>query len=306
MLGALCRSGGRRRQGSSAFTAVELLIVMLVIGVLIVLTIGMVRAATDHARRTACAGNLAQLAKVLRIYAIDHSGRYPETGAASGLGGCVPLGNEFPDTWDSPGTGLWPQEKTTGNAGNLYLLIRLGLAAPRDFVCPASGDREAFGPASAGRFSFLAYRPGSSMMTAEQQAFLQTNSTRHCSYSYQNSLGHSEIPYHLACSEAAGVHADLSPPDMVILADHNPYTQMRGEGREVLDPQQFPDANSLNHGGEGQNVLYLSGTVVWQTTPFCGPRLDDGTHDNIYLPAAGDVTDPANVPRHARDSYLVP
>lgn len=188
----------------------------------------------------------------------------------------------------------------------MYLLIRQGLAAPSDFICPASGDRPALGLPSPYRFSFFSFRPNSSTMTAEQQQFLQLNATRHCSYSYQNMLGHHGISPQIADPDAGILHRDNSPYDLAIMADHNPYTQMRGEGRAVLCPSKHPQANSLNHGGEGQNVLYLGGNVLWHDTPLCGARLDDGTHDNIYLPAAGGVDDPENVPRHIRDSYLVP
>ncbi|MDP6381251.1 MAG: hypothetical protein QF662_07905, partial [Phycisphaerae bacterium] len=68
-----------------------------------------------------------------------------------------------------------------------------------------------------------------------------------------------------------------------------------------------PEANSPNHGGEGQNVLYLSGEVRWHETPYAGAwRQEVDRRDNIYRPDEGDPTDLQNVPRHVLDSYLVP
>jgi len=76
-------------------------------------------------------------------------------------------------------------------------------------------------------------------------------------------------------------------------------------------------ANSPNHGGFGQNVLYGDGHVDWQPTPFCGMPRDrqqvrnrEPARDNIYLrdlahpgngadpwsgadPIVGPVTDPS-------------
>jgi len=43
-------------------------------------------------------------------------------------------------------------------------------------------------------------------------------------------------------------------------------------------------ANSNNHAGDGENVLYADGHVDWTATPYCGsPRPFSGNpRDNIY------------------------
>ncbi|MDX9912348.1 MAG: hypothetical protein RBS39_11010 [Phycisphaerales bacterium] len=63
------------------------------------------------------------------------------------------------------------------------------------------------------------------------------------------------------------------PSRAVILADHSPVVlkAVRGEAIEPL-------ANSPNHGGTGQYVLFADGSSRWQTTPL----MEDG--DNIWLP----------------------
>jgi len=289
------------------FTLVEMLVVITCLLLFMALVAGVYEAARDEGHRTACAGQLKALHTTLRCYAYANHGYLPDTGAASTLAGPVPKDRwHFPDTWDSRGTPFWPEERRTGNAGNLYLLIRLGLTTPQRFVCPATGDKAAFGPFLDTRWSFLAFQPGSLSLTAEERRFLEQRATRHCSYSYQNMLGHPNGDWAVADRRAAEVHVELSPPELVILGDHNPYTELQGEARPRVDPEAEPLANSLNHGGRGQNVLYLSGTVAWSTTPECGAILGDGSRDNIYRPAAGDVQDPRNIPRHEKDSYLVP
>jgi prepilin-type processing-associated H-X9-DG protein len=48
--------------------------------------------------------------------------------------------------------------------------------------------------------------------------------------------------------------------------------------------QNIVNANSNNHSGDGQNVLYADGHVDWSATPFAGsPRPITGApRDNIY------------------------
>jgi hypothetical protein len=59
----------------------------------------------------------------------------------------------------------------------------------------------------------------------------------------------------------------------VVIADRSPIVafSMRGEAF-------VPETNSLQHGGEGQQVLMNDGSSQWLTTPVF-----DG--DNIWLPA---------------------
>jgi prepilin-type processing-associated H-X9-DG protein len=84
-------------------------------------------------------------------------------------------------------------------------------------------------------------------------------------------------------------------------------------------PLEMRRANSNNHGGAGQNVLYGDGHVDFQRTPYCGYRGDDGPGDNIYTaaaekPTSGGLTAKPQSGYFGRryspaawgDSYLVP
>jgi prepilin-type processing-associated H-X9-DG protein len=71
-------------------------------------------------------------------------------------------------------------------------------------------------------------------------------------------------------------------------------------------------ANSPNHQGAGENVLYGDGHVEFQQNPFCGTK-----RDCVYTVAGGNATTPtttSNVspaggnaqPLWAGDSVLIP
>ncbi|HUU85972.1 MAG TPA: hypothetical protein VM243_20950 [Phycisphaerae bacterium] len=82
-----------------------------------------------------------------------------------------------------------------------------------------------------------------------------------------------------------------------LLGDASPLFE-GGRFHRDVDPER---ANSTSHRGVGQNLLLLSGSVIWQTTPVFEP-----TGDNIYQ--AGQVRDYAGTetPVHATDTFLVP
>ncbi len=300
-------TSSRRDGKAGGFTLVEMLVTLFCAVALASIVLLCYSAVVDQANRTMCRARLHRLGGALFAYAQEYEGFLPDTGATRLARGRVPPGTpRFNDTWDNRGTALWPHSRNTGNAGNLYLLIRAGLAEPKDFICPATGDKPAFGPFSSRRFSFLAFQPGSLSLTPRERRFLRIHTGRHCSYSYQNVLG-IRNPGPGACGVSVRrLHRCHSPPDLAILADHNPYTELRGLNRPRLDPTEHPSANSLNHGGAGQNVLYLGGHVIWSDTPACGASLPGGECDNIYRPGQGAVRDPRNIPESRRDSYLVP
>ena len=82
-------------------------------------------------------------------------------------------------------------------------------------------------------------------------------------------------------------------------------------------PQAQRAANSPNHGGEGQNVVYGDTHVAFQPNVFCGvPRVrnsppgEGGPRDNIYAyggtPASATSAGIVGPPQHAEDTVLLP
>jgi len=264
--------------------------------------------AKDCCNRTACGANLAQIGQGLFFYAADHDDCLPDCGAASPLGGDVPIdGFHFPSRVDAPGTCGWPDVKAVGNQANLWLLVKEGYALPPLLVCPATQDRPSLNnphdPAIAG---FLAMDRETGRPTPAEDRFLKLVAAGRCSYSYQNQFAHPDTDPAMVGGSLPTTHRLLHPQRLAIVADRNPYTRTTLVRQTVVMPAQQPEANSLNHHGAGQNVLYLSGEVEWHDTPRCGPIRDDGRPDNIYWPDVGLPTDPYNIPRAPADSFLAP
>lgn len=67
----------KHRPKTSAFTLVELLTVIAVIGVLAAILIPVVGSARESAKGTQCIGNLRQIGIGLRAYAAENKGRFP-------------------------------------------------------------------------------------------------------------------------------------------------------------------------------------------------------------------------------------
>jgi competence protein ComGC len=291
-----------------AITLTEMLVTVGSLACLLAALVPAVTSTKDTAERTACAANLSQIGKALLVYAADHEGNLPDCGAASSLGGDVPDdGRHVASRFDAPGTCNWPRVRAVGNQANLWLLVREGYADAGLFVCPATADRPSLNGARASAvMAFVATDPATGKPVPDETRFFRRVAAGRCSYSYQNQLAHSETDPLVARPGAPTTHRAVHPSGLAVCADRNPYTRQPMTRQPTVSPEAEPEANSLNHHGAGQNVLYLSGEVRWADTPRCGALRCDGTRDHIYRPDEGDPTDPRNLPRSPADSFLVP
>ncbi len=143
--GVPMRAGNRR-----AFTLVELLTVMAIIGLLISILMPPLSRAREMARRSLCLANLRAIGQGCLTYAASSHGHFPcvnQTQAGF---------NAIGDAWDWDGTATTTFAGNPAPAGyspvsntrNLWLLIKIKTADTKTFMCPSDPEAgDAFTPA---------------------------------------------------------------------------------------------------------------------------------------------------------------
>ena len=159
-------------------------------------------------------------------------------------------------------------EPSASTSAPLFELAKGGFVPVTVFVCPAVGGRPTL------------YRITSAMTDFP--------SAMHISYSYQHSLGGRRIsindPALAAVSE-----------NMAILSDGTPAFVGNAFRADLAHK------SSHNHGGDGQNVLYLPGNVSWSGTPAAGV-----SGNNIFLAEGVEDYEGTETPSNETDSFLLP
>ncbi len=157
------------------------------------------------------------------------------------------------------------EQEFASNSRHLFLLLKTGVGpAPSDFVCPSLAD--------------------STPMNHADFAALED-------FEHGNNVAYDSM-------NLAGANPNLRPMAyMAYLSDRNPLFE-GGRFHEGLDPDA---ANSPAHGGRGQQVLTLDGSVSRMKSPLFGLR-----KDNLWL--AGGIRRYAGTetPIRPDDIFLIP
>jgi prepilin-type processing-associated H-X9-DG protein len=239
-------------------------------------------------RRTRCADNLNQIRDALSAYALDNhksSPRVVYNPAENPNGYTCYTGADAPNPF-AQGSAVKPNDVTA----SLWLLVRHPYIRSKKFICPSTSDVR----------DDMADRNGHILPNDRRSNF---RSPVNLSYSYASPFS-SAFQYRID---------DTRPGGFAVLADKNPGLAATQHAADEPALSLSP-ANSKNHGGAGQNVLYADGHVAWEFTPYCGVG-----NDNIYTAlAATPLNDqhPATTgrgslgrdvgPAYSYDSYLVP
>ena len=295
----------KRLSNRKGFTLVELLVVIGIIALLISILLPSLNRARETANRVKCSSNLRQVGQAILLYSNENKGNYPRTRYNAGsttvnsqsdpTNGVVAAGTTR-DPFVVSGT---PAPADNDVAQALFLLVRTQDITPEVFVCPSSnGEKDTYGNP-----------PGSGATAQNKISF--TNWQKNMNYSYVN-------PYPDATGVGAGYKVNTTlGAEFAVAADINPgfgtQYDVKVPSNETASQKDMQKANSPNHQGAGQSVLFGDGHVDFVQNPFCGTA-----RDCIYTRAGGTQAIPQstnkqnptktanNMPLWQGDSVLLP
>jgi hypothetical protein len=248
------------RSENTAFTVVDVLVVVLLCLFLMVVLPPVMRRSRGVAFTMTCGTNLSGIGKAMLIYANDYDDELPRAGDRNGTWGRT--------VWNArdriTAYSITPTTSEASVSSALYLLVKYTEVPPLSFLCTSEEGATEFKPSR--------YR-----MRGELINFWDfgPEPPKHVSYAYH-------YPF-----QVSGLTTS-SEPGLAVAADRNPwidspFVKARDFSKFEPNTAQFQTGNSSAHKGDGQNVLYLDTHVDFTKTPGCGLE-----GDNIYTLWDGD------------------
>ncbi|MFH1418745.1 MAG: type II secretion system protein [Planctomycetota bacterium] len=218
-----------------AFTLIELLTVIAILGALLALVMPGLSQVREEARMTVCASNQRGIGHAFFLYARTDPAAFPAVAQVyPNATGNMQIFNPNDRTMQPSTTGI-PSPTV-----DLWTVVRANYCMSKQFICPSTTD--APDPANDTRlyFDFLA--------------------AGNLSYAYQYQ--------HDPNRKIIGTHSD---PTFPVLADANPYIKGGVTAHQLDDRRSAWRGNSTNHPNRaGENILFQDGHVVFERAPDVG------------------------------------
>jgi prepilin-type N-terminal cleavage/methylation domain-containing protein/prepilin-type processing-associated H-X9-DG protein len=292
----------KRLSNRKGFTLVELLVVIGIIALLISILLPSLNRARETANRVKCGSNLRQVGQAILLYANENKGNYPRTvfdpARPLEIKNDVTNGTLARDPFVTAPINY----NDVGQA--IFLLIRTQDITPEVFVCPSSNaEKDNYGGASG--------IPGTGATAQNKTSF--SSWIKNLSYSYAN-------PYPDNNGVTRGYKLNTTNgAEFAVAADFNPGVNgtydVKAPLNETDSQKNMQKANSPNHQGAGQNVLFGDGHVDFVQNPFCGTQRDcifttsvvDANGNMTATTSRQDPSKSANSrPTWSGDSILLP
>jgi prepilin-type processing-associated H-X9-DG protein len=237
-----------------------------IIALLISILLPSLNRAREQANRVKCASNLRQIGQGIQMYANENKGNFPRTYFKPTVAAVIAdsSGATQPKSFSDDGKTAGPVLDNDVTSA-LFLLLKTQDLTSEVFICPSSqGERDSFG--------------GKSVQERSNFTDIPLNLT----YSYV-------APYPTQAARDAGFKLNYTlTSDFAVAGDINPGTTGGNPKDDVKSPRPnsarnvMQNANSNNHNGDGQNVLYADGHVEFQNTPYCGMLRTTTTGTNAF------------------------
>lgn len=303
--------------------------------------------ANEAANRVKCAMNLKAIGMAMMYYAGNNRGAYPR--ARFNVQSAKPVSfTSFKPADPNPfaATGPGPNDVTAA----MYLLITRIELQPATFICPTSNatpinlrtpgtptgewkqrdddvSPEEFArrmmennPQTAALLNAArAVAPVGQPVAERARELANFPKVENLSYSMANPYPSRDalnvgFRWNSGLGEEFALFADMNPGSNELAAAK--FESMPPIMTAAMRPIPMTNvqraANSPNHGGQGQNILFADGAVTFQQTPFAGPAREGGKRDNIYTrhfdgAPSVDAGDPImGSPMDAKDNVLLP
>lgn len=274
----------------------DIIIVLIVIIVAIFIFLPNLSGPHRPRHRIVCATNLKGMGTAMMTYGLDYDDKYPVIGGKD-----APWSKTLGWNYDFSGANYFPggaQEMSSRTiTASWYLLVREADVALKSFICDKSSQKEFKNKSGLGLTELWDFGP---------------DPYKHVSYAMQNPYG--KFPATRATNPRAAIAADMSPwfKDGDIVSPASGSVPPNPDTNTGLRADRL--GNSLNHEGEGQNILFGDGHIEFNRTATVGVNNDNiytywsneanPTDDDKQIGINPTARDKENDSKHEEDSFL--